>query len=238
MQPRLVDPLGLGAQQPAFHFDPGCPQQVRAAGGQSGCGSSTAYTTRRTPARSKAVVQAPVRPVCEHGSSVTTAVPPRARSPASCRATTSACGPPAKACQPCPAISPAASSTTQPTTGLGLVRAEPARRQLDGPSHGGCLLGVGHAHGRAGHARWPALAGRPDAPHGLGRVVGTEDRRAGHKNVGARLDAPHRRVLRDPAVDLDPQVEVAVRRPGGALRRWWAAPAAGKAGHRSPARSS
>lgn len=62
-----------------------------------------------------------MRPVWLQGSRVTTAVPPLARSPAARSAWISACGPPARWCQPSPAVRPAESRTTQPTTGLGLV---------------------------------------------------------------------------------------------------------------------
>ena len=48
----------------------------------AGLGSGWANTTRRTPASISASAHGPVRPVWLHGSSVTTAVPPRARSPA------------------------------------------------------------------------------------------------------------------------------------------------------------
>jgi hypothetical protein len=88
-------------------------------------GSGTAYTTRAIPASRSAWAQGPVRPVWSQGSRVTTAVPPRASSPASARACTSACGPPARWCQPSPTTRPSASSTTQPTTGLGLVDPRP-----------------------------------------------------------------------------------------------------------------
>ena len=50
---------------------------------------------RAIPAAISASEQGPVRPVWLQGSSVTTAVPPRARSPASRSARISACGPPA-----------------------------------------------------------------------------------------------------------------------------------------------
>ncbi len=66
-----------------------------------------------------------MRPVWLQGSRVTTAVPPLARSPAARRAWISACGPPARWCQPSPAVRPSESSTTQPTTGLGLVCPSP-----------------------------------------------------------------------------------------------------------------
>ena len=58
------------------------------------------------------------------GSSVTYTVAPRARSPASARATTSACGPPLRSCQPSPTISPSLTMTA-PTTGLGRVVPRP-----------------------------------------------------------------------------------------------------------------
>ena len=49
----------------------------------TGLGSGWANTTRATPASIRASEQGPVRPVWWHGSSVTTAVAPRAASPAS-----------------------------------------------------------------------------------------------------------------------------------------------------------
>ena len=84
-------------------------------------GSAQAMTTRHTPAAWIAAVHGPVRPVWWHGSRVTTRVPPRARSPAAARATTSACGPPGGEVAPSPTLRPSASSTTAPTGGLGLV---------------------------------------------------------------------------------------------------------------------
>ena len=84
-------------------------------------GSGTATTTRATPAARIASAQGPVRPVCAHGSRVTTTVPPRARSPACWSARTSACGPPGAAVAPSPTGVPSAARTTAPTGGLGLV---------------------------------------------------------------------------------------------------------------------
>ena len=82
-----------------------------------GLGSSSAYTTRATPASMRACAQGPVRPVWLQGSSVTTAVRPVAS--ATCaRASTSAWSVPAPRCQPSATIVPAASSSTQPTCGF------------------------------------------------------------------------------------------------------------------------
>ena len=61
----------------------------------------------------------PVRPVWLQGSSVTTAVAPRASSPAAARASASACGLPAPRWKPSPTSAPEGSSRTQPTRGLG-----------------------------------------------------------------------------------------------------------------------
>ena len=57
-----------------------------------GLGSGWANTTRATPASTMAWAHGPVRPVWLQGSSVTTAVAPRASAPASARAAASACG--------------------------------------------------------------------------------------------------------------------------------------------------
>jgi hypothetical protein len=71
------------------------PRRVAAPPAATGVGSSTAMTTRLIPALISAWAHGPVRPVWLQGSSVTIAVPPRARSPAWASATISACGPPA-----------------------------------------------------------------------------------------------------------------------------------------------
>src|SRR5699024_10136023 len=84
-------------------------------------GSATAYTTRATPARTNTSAHGAVRPACAQGSSVTTAVPPMAAEPAARNASTSACGPPGGRVAPCPTTLSAASNTTQPTGGFGLV---------------------------------------------------------------------------------------------------------------------
>ncbi len=84
-------------------------------------GSGTAYTTRLMPASISASAHGPVRPVWLHGSSVTYAVPPRARGPAIRSASTSACGPPATRGIPRRPGCPSAAVITQPTTGFGWV---------------------------------------------------------------------------------------------------------------------
>ena len=58
-------------------------------------------------------------PVCAQGSSVTTSVAPRARSPASVSAAISACGPPHLAWCPRPTTVPSGARTTAPTSGFG-----------------------------------------------------------------------------------------------------------------------
>ena len=68
-----------------------------------------------------APVQGPVRPWWWQGSSVTTAVPPLARSPAISSACASACGPPTGSVPATDTGIPAASRITQPTGGLGEV---------------------------------------------------------------------------------------------------------------------
>ena len=100
-------------------------RSVAAPPAATGVGSSTAMTTRRTPAPISASAHGPVRPVWLQGSRVTTAVPPRARSPAWASATISACGPPAYAWKPSPTTSPSALSSRHPTTGFGLVVPRP-----------------------------------------------------------------------------------------------------------------
>ena len=90
-----------------------------------GLGSAMAITTCWRPAAITASLQGGVRPWWQQGSSVTTKVPPRARSPAWRRAPTSAWGPPAWPWKPSPTSWPPASSTTAPTMGLGLVRPLP-----------------------------------------------------------------------------------------------------------------
>src|SRR4051794_33290625 len=82
-------------------------------------GSTTAMTTRATPASINALVHGGVLPSWSHGSSVVYAVAPRARSPAAASAATSACGPTGKApVAPRPTITPSR-AITHPTEGHG-----------------------------------------------------------------------------------------------------------------------
>src|SRR5712671_4287418 len=114
-----------------------------------GFGSTLPITTRRTPEASTASVHGGVRPWWSQGSSVTYRSAPRARSPASRSATTSACGPPAFAWWPRAITSPF-DTTSAPTTGFGWVRPRPSsasatassmsRSSRDGPLRAGELL--------------------------------------------------------------------------------------------------
>ena len=116
----------------------------------AGFGSVAATTTLEMPAPTMAHVQGGVRPLVEHGSSVTKRVTPLVGLPlrlASEMASTSAWGKPARRCQPRPMIfSPLAS--TAPTSGLGDVSPLPrlAKRNaslIRCPSFGsGGFLGV------------------------------------------------------------------------------------------------
>ena len=85
-----------------------------------GSGSSIPTTTRLTPASISASAQGGVRPVCEHGSSVTHTVDPGAEAPAWMRAAASAWRPPGGAVAPVN-TSPPTVWITQPTHGLGDV---------------------------------------------------------------------------------------------------------------------
>ena len=82
-------------------------------------------TTRAMPASIKASAQGGVRPWCEQGSSVTTAVLPLMDAPRACasrRAMTSACGPPACCVKRFADHLTVAVSKQQPTRGLGSLR--------------------------------------------------------------------------------------------------------------------
>ncbi len=112
----------------------------------SGLGSSIADTTRAMPAAITASAQGGERPKCEHGSSVTYSVAPRAASPARRSASGSACGRPPACVQPRPTMTPSL-TTTAPTAGLrpGAALPAPAERQreLHEPQIGGFrLLGL------------------------------------------------------------------------------------------------
>ncbi len=92
----------------------------------SGFGSSVIAITRRMPARRMASTHGGVRPWCAHGSSVTYRSAPRAASPASSSAITSACFTPAHVWNPRPTTRPSC-TTTAPTAGLGDTRPKPWR---------------------------------------------------------------------------------------------------------------
>ena len=96
-------------------------RRVSAAPAATGLGSLWACTTRRTPAAMRAWAHGPVRPVWLQGSRVTTAVVPRARSPARARASASAWAVPAPRWWPSATVRPSSSSRTHPTRGLGPV---------------------------------------------------------------------------------------------------------------------
>ena len=146
-----------------------------------GSGSSSATTTRATPAAISASVHGGVRPWCAHGSRVTYAVAPRARSPAASRASTSAWAPPGGWVAPSPTTSPS-STITHPTHGLGGVRsrARPARARACPISSRSVLIRAGPLppprrgsagkqtarRGRRGSARPLQLIRRP-LPSGL-----------------------------------------------------------------------
>jgi len=86
-------------------------------------GSASAATTRPIPAAMTVSVQGGVRPVWLQGSSVTYIVAPRGlrpRAATSASAFASACGAPARSCQPSPITVPSA-TITQPTRGFGVV---------------------------------------------------------------------------------------------------------------------
>ena len=117
--PRAVDGLGVVGEQPGLHLDAGLAQRGRHRPTATGLVSAWANTTRRTPAAISASEQGPVRPVWLHGSRVTTAVVPRAASPASRSASTSACGPPAPRWKPSATVVPSGARSTHPTRGLG-----------------------------------------------------------------------------------------------------------------------
>ena len=92
----------------------------------SGLGSSSADTTRLTPALTMASAQGGVLPSCEHGSSVTYSVAPCAARLARRSASVSACGRPPSCVQPRPTMTPSLTMTA-PTAGLGAVLPSPRR---------------------------------------------------------------------------------------------------------------
>src|SRR5689334_4367019 len=174
--------------------------------------------TRTTPASTRASAQGAVRPVWAQGSRVTTAVPPRARTPAAARATTSAWGPPAACVAPSPVSAPVASRITAPTAGLGLVRP----RTVSASASARCmaarsasltctcfLVPTSLATRNAGGHRRPSLA----AKHldRFRRISGAVDRAPGYEHVGTGLGGRDDRVLGDATVHLHEQPQMAGR---------------------------
>ena len=101
--------------------------------------------------------------------------------------TISACGPPAYAWKPSPTTSPAASSSTQPTTGLGLVVPRPRGGQRDRAAH--------RASSSGSPCRPPLRAVR-HAPEGAGRrqeaTPGYATRATRHGRAATRPSDPAR----------------------------------------------
>src|SRR6185295_14442025 len=107
-----------------------CSKRMPAAASASppcaacGLGSRSAATTRATLASMSAPAHGGVRPWWLQGSKFTYAVHPSAPERIFSRATISACGPPARSCQPsATTVSPCV--RTQPTRGLGVVVKRP-----------------------------------------------------------------------------------------------------------------
>src|SRR5690606_31140017 len=188
-----------------------------------GFASDTACTTRAMPAPRSASVHGGVRPVCAQGSSVTTAVRPAARSPACRRATTSACGPPGGWVAPTPTTAPEASSTTQPTGGLGLVVPRTcslrsiAVRMAAASSSGADTAPLPSPTCAGSHRRPQSLpdfgerGGRlgPQRLDGLGGVLRSVDGRTRHEAVDSGLGSLLDGVGVDAPVDLHEEVQVA-----------------------------
>src|SRR6187431_1925860 len=153
-----------------------------------GFGSRAPTTTRAMPAARIASTQGGVRPWCAQGSSVTKRVPPRARSPAASRATTSACGPPARSCQPSPTTSSPA-TITAPTTGFGRVVPRPRSASSSARSNG---------FGKGLH----------QLPVGARVVLPAEDLASGHGELRAGAPDVGDVFLADAAVHLDEEILV------------------------------
>ena len=174
-------------------------------------GSGTATTTRATPAAISASAHGPVRPVCAQGSRVTTAVPPRARSPACGQR-----GRPRRAGRRAAAVAPSPDracrrrrGSPRRRPGWGWSCRARSRRAARARCHrAACSARQLTAHPR--HRRGGLRAQRGDR---LRRVVGAVDGRAGDEHVGAGLGGLLDGVGVDAAVDLDEQ------RAGGRCRR-------------------
>ncbi len=111
----------------------------------TGFASVWANTTRRTPAAISASLHGPVRPVWLHGSRVTTAVAPRAASPASASATTSACGAPARRWKPSAIVVPSGGEQHAPDPRVGSEGYARGDREREGAAHRP-LLGLVDRH--------------------------------------------------------------------------------------------
>ena len=85
-------------------------------------------------------VHGPVRPVCEHGSSVQYSVAPRAAAPASSSAWTSACGSPARSCAPWPTHDAFVRDDAGADDRVRRRASETAARVLERPPHPPCVV--------------------------------------------------------------------------------------------------
>ena len=133
-QPRVEQLGGRDFEQAGLHLDAGLAQALRAAAWTRDSGRARRRSPGRRPLSISASEHGPVRPVWLQGSSVTTAVAPRAAPWASCEsASTSACTVPAPRCQPSARISPAGERMTAPTCGFtprGPLRASASARRM------------------------------------------------------------------------------------------------------------
>ena len=117
--PLVVQRVGLLGEQTGLDREARLPPARPPHRRRPGWGRPGRTRLALTPASTSACAHGPVRPLWAHGSRVTTAVAPRAREPAACNAVTSACAVPAPRCQPSPSTTPALSTSTAPTRGLG-----------------------------------------------------------------------------------------------------------------------
>ena len=116
---RALTRLGLGGEQAALDVDArGAQRLARRRRPRVRVGDGVHHPARRRP-RSAPAVHGPVRPVWLHGSRVTTAVPPRARSPAAPARRPRRAGRRPAVRSPRATISPAGRGPRQPTRGSG-----------------------------------------------------------------------------------------------------------------------
>ena len=184
----------------------------------SSVGSGTATTTRAMPASISASAHGPVRPVCAQGSRVTTAVPPRARSPACRQGDHLGVRAAGRGGRALPHRRAVGGEDHRAHRRVRAGRAEDRVAELPRPGHG-LPLGRGDAHPR--HGRGGLRAQRGDRP---ARVVGAVDGGAGDEHVGAGLGGRLDGVVVDAAVDLDEQRAGARCRPAPGRDAPWAAP--------------